>query len=104
MRSAPALFILLLISSTLVLHAQSTNAFLTGRVTDPSKAVIADAKIAAVSSATVSGDGTCAPDPAGARGATATATTASGGSCGAQPVAPVGGVTPRGATTVCCAP
>ncbi len=52
MRSAPALFILLLISSTLVLHAQSTNASLTGRVTDPSKAPIADAKIAAVSAAT----------------------------------------------------
>jgi len=52
MRSAPALFILLLTSSTLVLHAQSTNASLTGRVTDPSKAAIADAKIAAVSAAT----------------------------------------------------
>lgn len=30
-------------------HAQSTNASLTGRVTDPSKALIADAKVAAIS-------------------------------------------------------
>jgi len=35
-----------------VLPAQSTNASLTGRITDPSKAVIVDAKIAAVSAGT----------------------------------------------------
>jgi hypothetical protein len=35
-----------------VLRAQSTNASLTGRITDPSKALIADAKIAAISAAT----------------------------------------------------
>jgi hypothetical protein len=34
------------------IHAQSTNASLTGRVTDPSKAVIADARVAAISGAT----------------------------------------------------
>ena len=31
-----------------VLRAQSTNASLTGRVTDPSKAVVADAKVTAI--------------------------------------------------------
>jgi len=35
-----------------VVRAQSTNASLTGRVTDPSKALIADAKVAAVGTAT----------------------------------------------------
>jgi hypothetical protein len=35
-----------------VLRAQSTNASLTGRITDPSKALIADAKIAAISAGT----------------------------------------------------
>src|ERR1700756_5430139 len=34
------------------LHAQSTNASLTGRVTDPSKATIAEAKVAAVNTGT----------------------------------------------------
>jgi hypothetical protein len=34
------------------LHAQSTNASLTGRITDPSKGLIADAKVAAVSADT----------------------------------------------------
>src|ERR1700739_4292520 len=43
---------LLLVSSSAGLRAQSTNASLTGRVTDPSKASIADAKVAAVSAAT----------------------------------------------------
>jgi Carboxypeptidase regulatory-like domain/TonB dependent receptor-like, beta-barrel len=52
MRRIPALALLLLVSLTPVLRAQSTNASLTGRVTDPSKAVIADAKIAAVSNST----------------------------------------------------
>jgi len=44
--------LLFLGSFTSVLRAQSTNASLTGRVTDPSKAVIVGAKIAAVSPAT----------------------------------------------------
>src|SRR5271165_6755115 len=35
-----------------VLRAQSTNASITGRVTDPSKAVIADAKVAAINADT----------------------------------------------------
>jgi hypothetical protein len=35
-----------------VLHAQSTNASLTGRVTDPSKALIVDAKVAVISTDT----------------------------------------------------
>ena len=33
-----------------ILRAQSTNASITGRVTDPSKALIVGAKVAAVSS------------------------------------------------------
>src|SRR4029077_10097152 len=43
---------LLLFFSSSVLRAQSTSASLSGRVTDPSKAVIADARIAAISTAT----------------------------------------------------
>jgi Carboxypeptidase regulatory-like domain/TonB dependent receptor len=43
---------LLLVFSSAGLRAQSTLASLTGRVTDPSKASIADAKVAAVSAAT----------------------------------------------------
>ena len=43
---------LFLASSTSALRAQSTNASLTGRVTDPSKALIVDAKIAAISATT----------------------------------------------------
>jgi hypothetical protein len=43
---------LLLVFSSSGLRAQSTNASLTGRITDPSKAFIADAKIAAFSTAT----------------------------------------------------
>jgi hypothetical protein len=49
-RRLPALF--LLVSFTPILRAQSTNASLTGRITDPSKALIADAKIAAISAGT----------------------------------------------------
>jgi hypothetical protein len=52
MRRAPALVVLFLISYSSVLRAQSTNASITGRVTDPSKALIADAKILAINTAT----------------------------------------------------
>src|SRR5216684_3275666 len=47
---SPPLFLLL--SLTPLLRAQSTKASLTGRITDPSKALIADAKIAAISAGT----------------------------------------------------
>ena len=48
-----ASFALLLVASlTTVLHAQSTSASLTGRISDPSKALIADAKIAAINGGT----------------------------------------------------
>jgi hypothetical protein len=43
---------LLLVFSSSVLHAQSTSASLSGRVTDPSKALIADAHISAINTAT----------------------------------------------------
>ncbi len=49
MRKVAVLVILLLASCGGVLRAQSTNASITGRVTDPSKAVIADAKVAVIS-------------------------------------------------------
>lgn len=52
MRCVRALAFLFLVSFSSVLRAQSTNASLTGRITDPSKAVIADARIAAISSGT----------------------------------------------------
>src|SRR4029077_10034951 len=54
MRRVPALalVVLFLISHSPALHAQSTNGSITGRVTDPSKALIADAKITAVNTAT----------------------------------------------------
>ena len=42
----------LLLSFSVVLRAQSTNASLTGRITDPSKALIVDAKVAAISGGT----------------------------------------------------
>ena len=51
-RAITALLLLSLASFTSALRAQSTNASLTGRVTDPSKAVIVDAKVAAISAAT----------------------------------------------------
>jgi len=50
LRVSPVAF-LLLVPLTCV-RAQSTNASLTGRVTDPSKSFIADAKLAAISAAT----------------------------------------------------
>jgi hypothetical protein len=46
------LLLLLVISSASVVCAQSTNASLTGRITDPSKAVIADARVVAISEET----------------------------------------------------
>ena len=49
MRRVPVLAALLLLSLTSVLRAQSTNASLTGRVTDPQKALIVDANVAAIS-------------------------------------------------------
>jgi len=52
MRRVPALAFLLLASLAPVLRAQSTNASLTGRVTDPSNAIIVEAKIAAISEST----------------------------------------------------
>ena len=45
----PLLALFLLVAFTSVLRAQSTNASLTGRVTDPAKAVIVDAKVSAIS-------------------------------------------------------
>ena len=44
--------VLFLALATGGLHAQSTNASLTGRVTDPSEALIVDAKVAAISAGT----------------------------------------------------
>src|SRR5436190_304453 len=52
MRRVPVLAALLLLSLTSALRAQSTNASLTGRVSDPQKALIADAKVAAISTST----------------------------------------------------
>jgi len=52
MRKTPAFALLLLVLFPAALRAQSTNASLTGRITDSTKAAIADAKIAAVSTAT----------------------------------------------------
>ena len=51
MRRVPPLAFLL-VSFTIVVHAQSTNASLTGRVIDPAKALITDAKVAAISNTT----------------------------------------------------
>src|SRR3712207_2727511 len=45
-------FALLLLASLTCVRAQSTNASLTGRVTDPAKALIVDAKVSAVSAGT----------------------------------------------------
>src|SRR6267154_5078155 len=53
MRRVPAVVaFVLFVSSTAVLRAQSTNGSLSGHIADPLKAVIADAKIAAVSAGT----------------------------------------------------
>jgi hypothetical protein len=52
MRRAPALVVRFLFSYSPVLRAQSTNASITGRVTDPSKALIAEAKIVAINTPT----------------------------------------------------
>jgi len=51
-RAITAVLLFSLASFTSVLRAQSTNASLTGRVTDPSKGVIVDAKVAAISATT----------------------------------------------------
>ncbi len=51
MRRVFVLVLLFLASSTSV-HAQSTNASLAGRVTDPAKALIVDAEVAAISAGT----------------------------------------------------
>jgi hypothetical protein len=52
MRCICAIGFLFLVLFSSVLRAQSTNASLSGRVTDPSKAVIAEARIAAISAGT----------------------------------------------------
>src|ERR1700688_814325 len=52
MRIVPALLLLFFSPYPAVLRAQSTNGSIAGRVTDPSKAVIADAKVAAVNAGT----------------------------------------------------
>ena len=52
MRIVLALLLLFFSSYPAVLRAQSTNASITGRVTDPSKAVIVDAKVAAINAGT----------------------------------------------------
>ena len=49
MRRVAAFVFFFLASETGVLLAQSTNASISGRVTDPSKAVIVDAKVVAIS-------------------------------------------------------
>jgi hypothetical protein len=52
MRRVAVLVVLTCASWTGVLRAQSTNASVAGRVTDPSKAVIVGAKVAAISAGT----------------------------------------------------
>ncbi len=52
MRTVPACLLLLLISSTHGLRAQSAYASISGGVTNPSKAVIADAKVGAADTGT----------------------------------------------------
>src|SRR5690349_21710035 len=53
MRPFPTVsFVCLLLSFTFVLYAQSTNASLTGRITDPTKALIIGARITAISAGT----------------------------------------------------
>src|ERR1700681_303772 len=52
MRSLLIVALLLVALSISTLHAQSTNALLTGRIADPSKARIAGARIAAIDTGT----------------------------------------------------
>jgi hypothetical protein len=52
MRRTPILLLLFLSSCPAGLRAQSTNGSIAGRVTDPSKAVIANAKVAAINAGT----------------------------------------------------
>jgi hypothetical protein len=52
MRNFPLVAFLLITISVSTLHAQSTNASLSGRITDPSRALIAGAKIAAIDTST----------------------------------------------------
>ena len=52
MRRAAPFVIIFLLSCIPVLRAQSTNASITGRVTDPSKAVIEGAEVAAINEGT----------------------------------------------------
>src|ERR1700683_587711 len=52
MRRVPALLLLFVSSYPAALRAQSTNGSLSARVTDPSKAVIVDTKVASISAGT----------------------------------------------------
>ena len=52
MGRVPLLLLLFLSSYPAALRAQSTNGSITGHVTDPSKAVIVDAKVAAINAGT----------------------------------------------------
>src|ERR1700739_3070091 len=52
MRTVIGLAALFGLTSAISLHAQSTNASLTGRVTDPTRAVIADAKVIVINTGT----------------------------------------------------
>src|SRR5215467_5124182 len=52
MRPVAAVLFLILVSFTSILRAQSPNASLTGRIIDPSQALIVDAKVAAISAET----------------------------------------------------
>src|SRR5262249_2188509 len=52
MRRAVAVALLFLIALPCVLNGQSTNASLTGRITDPSRAVIVGARVAAINEET----------------------------------------------------
>ena len=49
MRAVAVFAFLFLLAHACVLRAQSTNAFITGRITDPSHALIADAKVVVIS-------------------------------------------------------
>ena len=52
MRRFPAVSFVFLLSFSFVLHAQSTSASLSGRITDPSKALIAGARVTAINAGT----------------------------------------------------